>query len=664
MSATYVQSEAGLYVPNNYTFFVKPNNYDTTNRQLEEHKKYTEFINWGRRNPILFSEEVFGIEFLDYQKYIFMMSWDTPYVCWCMSRNGGKSILGAVFIMTKTLLIPNHTSYILCGVGSQSIEMFTKIEMLSMRAISSFKSLTDVFSNEVVKSQANTNGFVHNPASYRFNLYNNSKVFTLNGAFDNNRSKRSNLNFYDEAMNSPEELFKTSEPFTTQNAKFGLGTDYDETDQMAEPSPFYNQLLYASSAGRTDQYFFQKYRDFSLRMDAGDKRYFCADISSDVVINATKRGVPLPEPLLSQETVDMAMRENKETGLREYKNIFTTEGGDGQAVKRADIIRNSFPRLPLLYNETNKSLFAFAYDPARSLDNSVVAVGEFFKDPKVGWKMRLVNVTSFVDVFKKDKTPMNTPNQIKELKKMIVTFNGKEVADHENILSVLVDAGSGGAGVPITDFLCEDWVDEKGVTYRGLVDDDYNEGDAKKYPNAVKNKLRLLSPGKYKTDMYESLIKMMELNLIEFTEEYLNKGYINLIFEIDAEGKQTQRDKYPTEKEEKELSKKGITIETIAVNLDRDQELVLRQIDAAKNELVNIYRFEQTSGKDRFDLAPDKANKMNDDRADCIAMLGWQLAQLRRENIIKRKRPKPKDLSSKLFITKPKIHGSRGKVIG
>lgn len=62
MSATYVQSEAGLYVPNNYTFFVKPNNYDTTNRQLEEHKKYTEFINWGRRNPILFSEEVFGIE--------------------------------------------------------------------------------------------------------------------------------------------------------------------------------------------------------------------------------------------------------------------------------------------------------------------------------------------------------------------------------------------------------------------------------------------------------------------------------------------------------------------------------------------------------------------------------------------------------------------------
>ena len=85
---------------------------------------------------------------------------------------------------------------------------------------------------------------------------------------------------------------------------------------------------------------------------------------------------------------------------------------------------------------------------------------------------------------------MSTPNQIEALKKIITNFNGKQVADYENIRSILVDAGSGGAGVPITDFLCEDFVVD-GITHRGLIDVDYNENDGKKFPNAVKDKLRL-----------------------------------------------------------------------------------------------------------------------------------------------------------------------------
>lgn len=100
-----------------------------------------------------------------------------------------NSILGAIYIMLRTLAIEGHNSYILCGVGSQSIELFSKIEKLTYNAIPSFKTLTDIFQGEVVKSQANSNGFTHDPASYKFHLYNNSSVFTLNGAYDNNRSK-------------------------------------------------------------------------------------------------------------------------------------------------------------------------------------------------------------------------------------------------------------------------------------------------------------------------------------------------------------------------------------------------------------------------------------------------------------------------------------------
>ena len=178
----------GVEIADNYSFFVKPNLYDITNKQLKEKEEVSELLNWGRRNPVLFAEEMYGIELMDYQKYVFMMSWNTPNVVWCMSRNSGKTMLGSIFIMTKTLLIPNHKSYILCGVGSQSVEMFTKIEQFVNNQNTSFTTLTDFYKGELQKSAANKTGFVHNPASYKYSLYNDSQVFTLNGAYDNNRS--------------------------------------------------------------------------------------------------------------------------------------------------------------------------------------------------------------------------------------------------------------------------------------------------------------------------------------------------------------------------------------------------------------------------------------------------------------------------------------------
>lgn len=466
--------------------------------------------------------------------------------------------------------------------------------------------------------------------------------------------KRSNLNFYDEAaFVGNEELFTTSEPFCTQNSKFGLGVDLDDNALKSEPLPFNNQLIYASSAGRTDQYFFKKYREASLHMDAGDKRYFCADINSDMVLHATKHGVGLPEALLTQETIDSRMREDKEAGLREYGNIFTSEGGEGQIIRRSSIIKNSSPRVPVLYCDTGDRLFGIAYDPARLHDNSVIGVAEYYEDEKDGWRMSLVNMVSLIDVMKRKKTPINTPNQIKILKQMISDYVPASDTSYDSLVSLLVDAGSGGAGVPITDFLCEDWIDSDGSPRRGLIDSDYNEGDQKKYPNAVRNKLRLVSPAKYKSELFESLIKMMDSNLIDFTEEYLNKGYIELIYEVDGKGYKKQRKNYPSEEEEKELRKKGISITTEIYHLTKEEEVSLKQMDAAKTELVNIYRFKQASGKDRFDLAPEKADKLHDDRAYVVALLAWQLVQLRRANIVNKKREKP-DKKAYFSIRPPK----------
>ena len=190
------------------------------------------------------------------------MSWVTPFVVWCQSRGSGKTTMIAPFAMAKTNLIPNFQAYIMSGVGSQAQEAFLKIEKIAKKEIASFTGLTDVFYNETVKSTANKDGFTHNPQSFQYKLYNGSALNSLNGAFDNNRSKRSNLNIYDESGFAPDELFITSMPFITQDSNFKLGGDVDVS---LLPKQFPNQAIFASSASSTDTYFYQMYKEYAKK---------------------------------------------------------------------------------------------------------------------------------------------------------------------------------------------------------------------------------------------------------------------------------------------------------------------------------------------------------------------------------------------------------------
>jgi hypothetical protein len=380
-----------------------------------------------------------------------------------------------------------------------------------------------------------------------------------------------------------------------------LGGDEDVT---LRPIQFPNQRIYASSASSVDTYFFKKYKEFSKKMFAGDKNYFVADINDQIVMNATYNGLIYPVPLLTQQVIDDAIRENPEKGNREYKNIFSKEGGNGQIVKRATIIRNSEYRAPVLCNDGSRK-FVIAYDPARSYDNSVSMIGEIYIDENVGYKMRICNGVSFVDVGKKNKTPMRTPEQANLVRKMIVDYNGKMSADYENIEAILIDSGAGGGGVNIADYFMEEWKSPQGVTHKGLIDPIESSDYLSKFPNAVQ-KLRLVNPKKYKLAIYDALIDMMNLDLISFTADYDMRGFITVL------------DKNKNESQYK---------------LSFDEELALKNIDLAKEELVNIYRYEGTNKSYRYDLALEKANKMHDDRAYCLAMLAFYLQEIRRKHI-------------------------------
>jgi len=389
----------------------------------------------------------------------------------------------------------------------------------------------------------------------------------------------------------------------------------------------------------------------------GDPRYFVADINCDVVIRGTKGGKIYPASLLRQETVDAEMRVNQEKALREYYNVFTEDGGSGQIIKRALITRNSYVRPPVMSNDTGKRTFVLAYDPARSTDNSVVSVGELRYDDEKGWMMDIVNCVNFMDLSTRKKTPKTTPQQISELKQLILDYNGD--ADlYGNIECIMIDAGAGGGGKSIPDFLLEDWMDKSGKKQRGFIDKEFSKDYIRKFPNAV-DKIKMLEPAKYKSQMFEALIKMVEGDYITFPEKYDNRGYLNML-QIDTKTiKENEKriraelDKLdlPTKEYEERLADeldKLDTAQTIMYKLSPDEEVALSQIDAMKEEIVNICRVKRDSGSDSFKRPAHKdadtgasEGTLHDDRAYTLAMLGWYLSEKRVSQIRNKKKETP-----------------------
>ena len=245
--------------------------------------------------------------------------------------------------------------------------------------------------------------------------------------------------------------------------------------------------------------------------------------------------------------------------------------------------------------------------------------------------------------------------QINEIHNILLDYNG-DVLDYDNIEVFMADAGSGGGGNSwVGDSLIQDWVDKNGKKHRGLIDKEYSAEYVSRFPNAI-NKMRLMNPGTYKSEAFEALIKMVEANLITFPNEYDNKGYLNIL-EVDekvlAKYKAEICKKLDTmelsqieyeEKLEEEMAQ--IDIGKVKVRkLNIDEEIALKQIDALKEEIVNICRTKRDSGKDSFKLPPYKDAEtgaseatLHDDRAYCLALAGLFLQEKRLEHIRNKKR--------------------------
>lgn len=592
-----------------------------------------ESIAYYRRNVCIAAEDLLGVRLTDVQKYILQSSWNASHVLWCCCRNFGKSFIGAIFLILKAVLYENQAIYIVSSVGDQAKETFGKIEEIVLgigKTAASIKSLKDIVRKETVKSGTNKTGFSHNPAGYEVSFYNGSSIMTLNSNPDSARSRRADLVFFDEAAFCSDELIIVCEAFATQNSDFVTSVDDDYNPDL-EPRKCPTQLVYASSQDDVQKLFYKHYKEFAKKMLIGDRDYFVCDMICDTAIRTFMNGKEYAS-LLTQDKVDAALKGNKSKAMREYYNQPTIDGGVSQCVKWGAIRRNEKFLIPQVgYDPHYKVILAF--DPARTYDNSVVGVMRIHDDPEYGICGDIVNCVNLVDVSSKQKYKLDSNRQLEIIRNMLLKYNGQN-PDYEFIDSILIDQGAGGGGTSTyADNLLNDWTDQFGKAHRGLIDSKHPiyEGYSLRYPNAV-DKLRLINPKKFRTQMAEEFFELIELGVIRFPYEYNGSGIVQMP-KVGKDGEEVL-DTY-------ELSQPEIS--------------ALAQIDLMKNEITSIQRFTNTENtRTYYALSKDKENKMHDDRFYVALLLAHRLYELRRGKVVASSKREEDSFDSILF-KKPKL---------
>lgn len=581
---------------------------------------------------------------------------DHLFLCGRKNTVTHNSFLIDLLLMAKGMLFNNYWTYIASGSGAQAQQTFMTLEKLANDNIDTLVGSTGyIFKNEVMIPNANGDGFSHSSDGWRYTLNNGSMSQTLNSNIDAKRGFRGNVVF-DETGWLSAEMLQTYAAFAVVNKEFKTGKAadgraLDRSRIKALPKDLPNQLFYISSASSTDTEFYRLFQYFSKRMLIGDPNYFVAMLDCHIAFEPTMNG-EVVSALLSRETVENAMQTNPEKARREYFCQFTTDAGDNAVLRRGLIARNSETRKPLLYNDTGDKKFVIVYDPARLSDNSVIGVAEIYQNSRGEKEARIVNCINLVNIHKRNKTPITIPNQIAILRQTILDYNGDGNEFYSNILGIYIDAGAGGQASAIADTLMEDWVDKDGFAHRGLVDLEYDGGIGKNFPNAVRDVLHIVKPSEYKSIMFENLIEMANGNHIKFTADYDNKGYLAVIRQEDAKY-QKEKDKLIASLKSSGLSDEELDfqarqmlaerhdIQTDRIPLDPEEEIALANIDLMKEQIVNMTRIKRESGRDGFELVPEKRNTYHDDAAYCLAMIGYALSLIRHEDR-KAKKRKPK----------------------
>ena len=565
-------------------------------------EKYLKILQWGRKYPTRFVEQILEIQLTDHQKYAFLSMWTAKDVCIVASRASGKSFLLAVYIMTRCLLFPNYIVAIMAPDGKQSKMLFQKIEDLATHQLSSIKNKSNVFLNEIVKGP-NSNGF-HHDDRYYLELYNGSKVTTFNSDPAKNVGYRCDLLCYDESGKIPRNTFALMNPFIAIESDFKTGNLNIE----CYPDSLPKQIIQISSAEDVDTHLFDAYKFNALKMLEGDPNYFVLDLNCELSLKPYMNGEPI-RPMVSQSLIDDEMAKNEVKALREWYNLFDHNNGEDSVLRRSTVERNYITYAPEFESTDPTVHYGIFYDPADKIDNSFYLVGKFYHDDERGWMCNVVNGVNFIEKLA-DNTKKNIakPEQVKLLKKAMMDYNGTKfgVRDWEN-LTVYIDPGAGGGGYVVATYLLDNWYDSNHNKHFGIIDksDKDLSLEAPKFPEA-KNILHLPSAAGHKVEMYACLTDMFEQNLIKLPKP------LNLRKEFE----------YDEENEDGELICRYVKAQPEEIRAMTELDLMITEVTA-------MQRVKTPNGNLQIKLPKNLERKLHDDRAYTLALLAYHLYQLR-----------------------------------
>lgn len=594
-------------------YYFPPTKIELAQRQINEYELYTKIIQEGRKNPVWFVEEMFGIKLFDSQKILFMNSWQARYVVWIIHRGFGKTSIASIYDACRLVLIPNYKIFVSCNSASQSADYFRSLEEIFKHINPTFSSVTEMFLGELVTTPTNKDGFSHDMTrGNSFTLWNDSELRTLSTNLEAIRGKRGSVQA-DESLGMTRERAKVIDFFATTDTDFSLSV---EKVQWQAPPAFPLQLMYTSSAGDIDTDLFDKYSLYSKKMIMGDRDYFVADLNVYATLrHTTVDGMPAKSHI-SEELVSKSMDEDKEKAEQELFNKFRRGGGKNAVVQPDTMLACSQQYRPILRGD-GKQKFIFCYDPARAYDNSILSIWQVLDDEQYGLNLKLANVISMVDQENPKKTPLRMPEQIKIIHQVMIDYNGDNALEYENILAFYIDAGAGGGGVSaVADNLMADWEDEAGVTHKGIIDPQHPQylTARSKYDEAIPI-VKLVEPRQYKKIIYDALQKMMNAHLMTFPS-YDGKDYI-----LMADPNQKKKDKDEED-------------QVIRIDLDTREQIALAQAELMKIEILYMERIESGTGNVMFELIPEKRNSMHDDRSYTAALAAYALSCMRRSNIV------------------------------
>ena len=283
--------------------------------------------------------------------------------------------------------------------------------------------------------------------------------------------------------------------------------------------------MYLSSAEGIDSQLFDMYKLCFQKMLVGDPDYFVCDIDCQLSLHPYKDGKPM-KPLVSQATIDAAFKTNPYKATREYYNKFDNDAGEDVFLRRSVIRKACQTYYPVHENEDGKKKYIIAYDPATKLDNSIIMVAEIFRDEQRGLMAKFVECINLIEeTASGQKMVIQKPEQLEILKNVIVKFN-KGAVDYDNIINLCLDAGAGGGGMDIGQYLMKEFIGPDGMLHRGWIDleDPYMSIRADDYPGNC-DKLTMFNFKRDKVNAYERTQSAVNQGLVIFPNSIANKHW-------------------------------------------------------------------------------------------------------------------------------------------